>query len=297
MRIKNLLILTVLLGALSCVSINDGGNKITASDTHKTQSIELLDSFIGIEASSGIDVLYTQSSEGVAVEVYAPENIAELIGVEVKGGMLKVDYTRPVNITKNEDSKIEVRVSAPALSEFHASSSSDIKLIGGINTTGNLKFRVKSSGEIKGEIIECQELDADATSSGDLSLDKVVCNKASLVASASGEIEIEGLNCSEFSAHASSSGEINVEQLYCNSATIQVTSAGEIELSGECQTADIKAYSSGNIKAYNFDVQKAKVDAKSAGEIRCSISQELTSDRNSMSSIRYKGQPNRIFTD
>lgn len=130
-------------------------------------------SFNAISTSSSVDVIYTQSSGGQDVEIYAPDNLVDYIDVRVEGGVLKVGFKSPRNnFSINGKHKKEVRVSAPAVNSLKASSSGDIIIKNGLKTSGKVTVKASSSGDVTGSAISCDDFAATANSSGDVILER-----------------------------------------------------------------------------------------------------------------------------
>ena len=129
------------------VSATACAERITPSKNYVTKKVNV-GSFNAISTSSSVDVIYTQSSGGQDVEIYAPDNLVDYIDVRVEGGVLKVGFKSPRNnFSINGKHKKEVRVSAPAVNSLKASSSGDIIIKNHITRTisGSRKIITRNS--------------------------------------------------------------------------------------------------------------------------------------------------------
>ena len=274
---KTNLILSIFLGMAfsGCMSINSQ-NAIVPSKNYITQKVQV-GKFDGISTSTSIDVIYTQTTGNTDVEIYAPDNLMNYVKVEVDGEMLKIGFDsgekgRGLNI--NGKHETEVRISAPAVHLLRASSSGDIILKNGLQTTGKVDVASSSSGDIKGRDIVCDVLDAEASSSGDIDLDKVECTSLMLESSSAGDVSIKVLKAETVHAEASSSGDVSLE--------------------GICRSAKFEASSAGDIEADELKADEVVAKASSAGDITCHVLESLDASTSSKGNVRYKGNPKQI---
>lgn len=182
------LVSTLMAVTLMLVSATACAERITPSKNYVTKKVNV-GSFNAISTSSSVDVIYTQSSGGQDVEIYAPDNLVDYIDVRVEGGVLKVGFKSPRNnFSINGKHKKEVRVSAPAVNSLKASSSGDIIIKNGLKTSGKVTVKASSSGDVTGSTISCDDFAATANSSGDVILEKVSCTNFFADASSSGDV-------------------------------------------------------------------------------------------------------------
>lgn len=90
------LVSTLMAVTLMLVSATACAERITPSKNYVTKKVNV-GSFNAISTSSSVDVIYTQSSGGQDVEIYAPDNLVNYIDVRVEGGVLKVGFKSPRN--------------------------------------------------------------------------------------------------------------------------------------------------------------------------------------------------------
>ena len=275
---KTNLILSMFLGMAfsSCMSINSQ-NAIVPSKNYITQKVNV-DKFDGISTSTSIDVIYTQTTGNTDVEIYAPDNLMKYVKVEVDGEMLKIGFDseekgRGLNIKGKHET--EVRISAPAVHSLRASSSGDIILKNGLQTTGKVNVESSSSGDIKGRNIVCDVLVTEASSSGDIDLDQVECISLMLKASSAGDVSMMALKAERVCADASSSGDVS--------------------LSGVCRMAKLEASSAGEIDADDLKADTVIAEASSSGDVSCYAVESLEASTSSAGNVRYKGNPKQIL--
>ena len=266
------LVSTLMAVTLMLVSATACAERITPSKNYVTKKVNV-GSFNAISTSSSVDVIYTQSSGGQDVEIYAPDNLVDYIDVRVEGGVLKVKSPRN-NFSINGKHKKEVRVSAPAVNSLKASSSGDIIIKNGLKTSGKVTVKASSSGDVTGSTISCDDFAATANSSGDVILEKVSCTNFSADASSSGDVSVKNLNAADVSADASSSG--------------------DVILAGICENASYRASSSGDVKAKGMKAVNVTASASSSGDVECYVTGSLTAKASSSGEVAYKGNPKDI---
>lgn len=278
MKTKAFLAMLVAMVLQSCVISVASDNKqgIVPSKNYITQKVKVGD-FKGIQTSTSIDVVYTQTTGETDVEIYAPDNLMEYVKVESNGDMLKILFEskekgKGLNIKGKHETK--VYISAPAVYTLLASSSGDIFLKNGLQYDGKVRVEASSSGDIKGGTIECEALTTKASSSGDIDLVKVECTALNAEASSAGDITIKDLKAETVSAEASSSGDVTLE--------------------GVCQSATFVASSAGDIEADGLKAEKVVAKASSSGDVTCYASESLEVSISSAGKVGYKGNPKQI---
>lgn len=265
------LVSTLMAVTLMLVSATACAERITPSKNYVTKKVNV-GSFNAISTSSSVDVIYTQSSGGQDVEIYAPDNLVDYIDVRVE---VKVGFKSPRNnFSINGKHKKEVRVSAPAVNSLKASSSGDIIIKNGLKTSGKVTVKASSSGDVTGSTISCDDFAATANSSGDVILEKVSCTNFSADASSSGDVSVKNLNAADVSADASSSG--------------------DVILAGICENASYRASSSGDVKAKGMKAVNVTASASSSGDVECYVTGSLTAKASSSGEVAYKGNPKDI---
>lgn len=260
--------------AFLLVSTTACGQRITPSKNYTTKKVNV-SSFNAISTSSSVDVIYTQTSGGQDIEIYAPDNVIEYIYARVENGTLKVGMNSPENnFSISGRHKKEVRVSAPAVNDLKASSSGDIILKNGLKTTGKVVIKASSSGDVTGGNVSCDDLATSASSSGDVVLDKV--------------------RCTNLSANASSSGDVSLKNVSAANVTASASSSGDVILSGNCENATYKASSSGDLKAKDMKAVNVTANASSSGDVVCYVTGTLTAKASSSGEVSYKGNPSSV---
>ncbi|MFT4737751.1 MAG: hypothetical protein ACI8QD_000247 [Cyclobacteriaceae bacterium] len=96
----------------------------------------------------------------------------------------------------------------------------------------------------------------------------------------------------EVSSAGSMKAEIEVSRL-----EVDISSSGKVELSGRSDRQTVDLSSAGRYDAGDLQTNFTEIDASSAGSATVFVSQELRADANSAGSIKYKGNPEKVFSD
>lgn len=274
-------------GAENTVTIKPSDKYLT--ERKKTGNI------VTVEAHSGLDVVYTQQSGNAFIEVYAPDNLMPYIVVQKNGNLLRVSLKPGCRITGKHNT--EIRVFAPEVTSFAASSSADIYLAKGLSTKKGVSLKASSSGDVvANENLTCGSLSLKASSSGDVKLKGIACAGAEVGASSSGDIEITSITCSDFSAAASSSGDVVVGEANCKGkVSADVSSAGGVKFEkGNAKDASYQASSGAQINAEGLHALNVVARASSGGSVSCYASETISMHRSSGGSIHCEGRPRLI---
>jgi len=229
------------------------GQRVTASKNYVTKKADF-GNFEGIRLTGSPDVIYTQKEGKPSVEVYTSDNIFPLLDIFVKDGILHVQFKKNSNIQNT--GKVEVRVTAPYLTEVYLHGSGDIKFANGMKNNGPLNISVHGSGDIEGRNIECDNL----------------------------SIRVQG------------SGDIDLSGVKANSTEANVNGSGDITLKGSSHTASFRVNGSGDIDAEKFEVADLHAEVTGSGDISCWATVTLTGSVRGSGDVGYKGNPEIDFS-
>lgn len=175
--------------------------------------------FTGIDASSGIRVDAAIGPGQSAEAEGSPESLARL-ETKVRDGVL---YLSRKSQWFSNAGRIVVRVKAPALDRFEASSGADIRASG----------------------LADRDVTASASSGGVMHLEGG-CGLLQASASSGGQVGAGGLRCKALEANASSGGQISA---FANEmATAAASSGGSIRVGGAPTRVDRSSSSGGNVQ-------------------------------------------------
>ena len=95
-------------------------------------------------------------------------------------------------------------------------------------------------------------------------------------------------------AESSSSGDVSIKELKAETVNAAASSSGDVILSGVCRSVNISASSSGDVEAKNLKANVVNANASSAGDITCHAVESLDVTTSSSGSVNYKGDPKHI---
>jgi len=221
--------------------------------------------FSKIKVSSGIELIYTQSSsQEIKVETDDTERM-HYIKTEVEGSTLRV-YLDTKNAPKAEKKKrrknyhgyngvnfdvLKVYVSNALVDDFKVSSSASLIIQNGLKA--------------ENVIIDC--------SSSANFLGTVKCKIASIESSSSADVDAN---------------------ITADTINVSVNSSADVELSGTAERITIKTSSSADCKAKNLIAKNAVVEASSSSDVDVHASEKLVASASSSASVNYFGNPSNV---
>lgn len=198
--------------------------RVTGSKNYITKNVKV-GNFEGIKLSGSSNIIYTQKEGVPSVEIYGSDNLIPLLETFVENGNLVIKYKKDTSI---RNGKMQIKVSAPAISLLSISGSSDVKLANGITTNKDVSISVSGSGSIEGNKVSCSNLAVKISGSGDLELKGVAANHTKMTISGSGDADITG-NCTDATYKVSGSGNINAKDLKTQNVDVHISGSGAVK--------------------------------------------------------------------
>lgn len=200
-----------------------------------------------IDVSSSIKIEYTQGPQ-TEVKVKCPENLVDLLKIEVDNGCLKAGFKPDVTIDGYCD--VIVKVRSKSLSGIDASSSSTVLIVE--------------------PLVVSNRLDIEASSSAQVSIAKLTRGDIEIDASSSASVTIGSAKCTTLDIEGDSSSEVSVDAIECVSVKAKAESAATVTLSGRAYNARFEASSAAAINAAQLKTERLRgAKASSAANIRC----------------------------
>lgn len=249
MKIYSLSLAAIVMATFGACSANKGvpGNRVVPDGEYITYDVQAKD-VNSINVSSAIEVQYTQS-ETVSVKVDCPENIAEMLEVTVKNGLLVAGF-KP-NTTIDGNCRVTVTVTSPGLTSIDASSSSQFGMTGALVQNGPLSVEASSSARVNLCNLSVSRLDVDNSSSS--------------------SVEVSGVKADSLDIECSSSASAGVSDIRCQNVEADASSTATITLSGVTVTAEYEASSTAIIDAEALRAETVvSAAASSTATISCS---------------------------
>ncbi len=203
------------------------GNGVVATETRTVS-----EDFYEVSASEGLDVFVTQG-DAYSIEVEADENIADLIGTDIRNGKLKVHtYENIGRATKR------IHVTLPEVTGLSASSGADL-VTRNVIRTNRITLDASSGADIKASLV-ADEVDVDASSGADVRIE----GEAEMMradASSGAGIRAKELSVRVCYADASSGADIDVN--VSKSLIAEASSGADISYTGNPTVEKNKSYS------------------------------------------------------
>ena len=180
--------------------------------------------FTGISVGGSFDV-EVKIGPVTQVTVEADDNVIKYVEIRVSGNTLKI---RTEGMHSMNNVHLKVYITIPELRSVKASASASVKVLDIIKEDGKLNFDASSSADIEAQV-DAPEVDAEASSSGSVTLIGKTKNYAARVSS-SGDIKSFELLSENTDVSASSSGSAQVHASV--SLTAKANSSGSIDYRG-----------------------------------------------------------------
>ncbi|MCE1200000.1 MAG: DUF2807 domain-containing protein [Marinilabiliales bacterium] len=224
------LLIAASLSTISCIPHIRGNGKVVSQDRN-------LSGFDAIKVSSGIELVMNQdNTEKVVVE--ADENIQPILKTEVRGSELRIYMEESILHAK----KMKVYVTLKQLKSLHASSGSEAKSTGPINS---------------------DELRIDASSGSEVHME-VVCKSISLSSSSGSELNVSGTTQSVY-AESSSGSDLKASHLIAEKGNVTSSSGAELTIN---ITKDVQAHASSGAEITVLGNPASRnSDSSSGGEV------------------------------
>lgn len=205
-----------------------------------------------IEASnSEIDILYTQSDEGVGLSVVADRNILEKYDIRVVDGKLKIQPQEEYKHTYFKPTRFVVTT--------HSTHLNKINIAGSVSFTANSPLRTDL-------------MDIDVSGRGK------ICFNDILVAERL-TIDVAGR------------GTLNAPALKGDSFRGGIAGSGKLHLGGHLREASFHIAGSGTVRAFDLQVDEMRCNIAGSGDIEISVNNRIDAEIAGSGHIKYKGNP------
>lgn len=243
MKTKSIIALAILLAIITtssrCVELNTK-ESITGSKDYITRDFKVGD-FDKLKLSTVADIQYTPSTDGsTSLQLYGPDNIVELVKVEVKDNTLNISMKKK-NIKK---SNLKIKISSPTIKalEMHGVGNFSIKEP---FETANLTIRNSGVGDIKIEQINCTNFDLVTEGVGNIRIIGKT-DKAILISKGVGSIDADEFVAREVQTISDGVGSISCHATQAIDA--KVNGVGSISYWGNPAEKKLKKNGIGSIK-------------------------------------------------
>lgn len=225
----NLLLICVfsLSHTYAYASGGNAGSNAPASNINETRSVS---SFSEIEVFSAIDVIYTVGNK-TTVSVTAPQSIMPYVRTEVKGKTLRC-YIKNEGVNNvDNDRKVVMNITAPALDSFEISGASSVTVTNDLTGTHELEIDITGAGNMKAGDVKTSKLEIELSGAANLDIKSATASKTDIDLSGAANMEIGNIatNNMEFESSGAAKSGISGKAQYCS---IDVSGASSTNLSG-----------------------------------------------------------------
>jgi hypothetical protein len=239
--------------ATSCITVHIDSNMlpwgrtkvVRANRNIVSRTLENPAPFDEINISGMADVEYTQSSDSTtSVEIYAPDNVIDLLEVAIEEGRLSVGTKTGHSIIGSD---VRVRATSPSLRGIGVSGASDIS-VEGVLTADEFAVGVSGAGDVEIDELICNRLGIGITGAGDVDISRGEAVMAKFTVTGAADINAENLKAKHVEAKVTGAGDIECHATESLSAS--VSGVGSITYYGNPKT--LSTHTSGvaaNIKA------------------------------------------------
>lgn len=235
--------------------------------------------FCKVESSGSADIVFVQGKKN-SVRIVGTKRLVDNLDVRVKGETLSVTSKGNNRMrfngnlfSSNVEYNITVYVSSPDLTDITLKGSGDFKMNGNLDTDA-LKIAVMGSGEVEMQKVVCDNAVLELNGSGDLKAKSLDCHSATLSVRGSGDMDIDRLKAqtseinlrgsgdietyldrvASTSASIVGSGDIDLHFNNCGSAICEVRGSGSMELKGTLRSLNQKSTGTGDIDTHKLVV-------------------------------------------
>lgn len=231
--------------------------------------------FKGLDASVGVEVLYTQGTDDRAkVKVTVTKEYADYFVAKVKDGTMTVswDQDRMRRDFGNKRFKVAARVeiTAPAFHKLEATSGTNVRFENGLDVHGKFEAELTSGAILNADNVKATEVEMEANSGAVLNSSSVKCSKYKADVSAGGIIRATGITYTEKAELEASSGAV-MEIGFAESdgkLKADASSGAVMEIKGKTVgDVELDASSGGMIKASSLKVRFFSSNVSSGGMV------------------------------
>ncbi len=224
--------------------------------------------FTAIDCAFPVKVVFHQSDSVSSVELYAPDNVMNMINVYSKGTTLYLSV-RKRGIDYGSDTKITIV--APKLNALSLEGVGDFTIDTDLKTD-HFSLKLAGVGHVRAKGIYCSQ-GIDITTSG-----------------ANG-FESEHMTAKGLQLDESGVGDIKLKDTRLQAAAVSLAGASSLEVVGSTRTAQYDIAGSGSVKASEFVADTVSAGVAGVGEIACHATKLLRVDNKGWGKISYKGSP------
>lgn len=215
----------VAAGVMVMALLSEGIRAAGSYGDGMTEKTVAISPFHGVESSTAVEIVYTQSPRTEAV-VLAPSGKIEGVNVKVDDGILKVWYSGA-----NHMGRVMVKVSSPELDMVSLSSAAAFTANGETVFSSNLDIRAVAAASVSFGQLTARSVNVSVQSAATVYILTLQADAVAVEATSASTAKIKGMNVGNVTANAMSAGEI-VLSGRCASYSGSSESGGEVKVRG-----------------------------------------------------------------
>ncbi|MDE6327264.1 MAG: DUF2807 domain-containing protein [Duncaniella sp.] len=219
-----------------------------------------------INSRRGIEVEYTPS-RNVSVKAYIDKKYADQLKINLSRGVLNIDFSG--NTGFNDNGKIKVVLTAPAIAGYYASQGSEIEVKGKLSVSGTMKIKTTSGSSVEfSHPVSATSVTANCSQGSELEFEK-------------------SLNCTTLDANISQGSSFEADNANVSRANINVSGGSSAEIDGIATEVNFIASGASSISASKLKATTGSTRASGASKIKCNVTR-LKSSTSGVSSVKNK---------
>ena len=251
----------VLMTTTSCLFFDEDPFCENGRGDRVTEILNLPE-FTGIHLGISATVFLKQGAEQ-KVEVFAQENIIEILERDVSNGVWDIEFEKCVFDFKD----VEITITLTDLDEV----------------------KISSSGDIIGlDEFEVDDVELAISGSGDMELD-LVANSVDVRISGSGDMELD-LVAETIDTRISSSGDFDAD-IDADDLDVKITGSGDCQVEGTVEDLEVSISSSGDFHGFDLESHDAMLRISGSGDIQCWVTDTMDVTISGSGSVYYIGYP------
>ncbi|HEU5145116.1 MAG TPA: head GIN domain-containing protein [Chryseosolibacter sp.] len=215
--------------------------------------------------------LYLQQGSPQKVELQGDPDVLEEVQTEVDGGRLKIGKEGKW-FKWDDDDKITVYITVPNIEGVSVSGSGDI--------IGQSKIRTN-------------DLEANVSGSGSMTLDVEANGEVDAKVSGSGNLTLKG-HFESLESDVSGSGRVVLDARIDDEADFGISGSGKIEARGQAESVKANISGSGKVLAADLETDRCEVRISGSGDVEINVVNELDANISGSGSVSYRGSPKKI---
>lgn len=220
--------------------------------------------FASVQVSNGLKVVLTPGAYTGRAEINTVPEEEKDLRVEVKSNQLRVYFK---DRHRNGKVRTVVRVTAPGIVTGDVSSGATLVVTGPYTVKGNVTLSASSGGDIKADKITATQLNANASSAGDIVLSDLRGNlnansssgadikitdvagtDVTVTTSSGADAKFKSVRCDNLTLNSSSGADIKADAIDCTNLQATASSGADIVLKGRARNVNTSKSSGGSVK-------------------------------------------------